>query len=95
MDESQAAGAADAGGGHCGDEPAGAGFGRPVACGEWAGPAVGGGLHLRPHVDRFPQAEAEMALFDFIEGCYNPWRRHSGLGRLSPVNYERRHHAAA
>ncbi len=29
---------------------------------------------------RFPtQAEARMAVFDFIEGWYNPHRRHSGL----------------
>ncbi len=31
-----------------------------------------------------------MVVFDFIEGFYNPYRRHSGLGHLSPVNYERK-----
>ena len=36
------------------------------------------------------QADARMAVFDFIEGFYNPTRRHSALGYLSPVNYERR-----
>ena len=36
------------------------------------------------------QAEARMAVFEFIEGFYNPRRRHSSLGYLSPVNYERR-----
>jgi putative transposase len=36
------------------------------------------------------QAEAKMAIFDFIEGWYNPHRRHSSIGYLSPVNYERR-----
>ena len=36
------------------------------------------------------QAEARMAVFTFIEGWYNPHRRHSGLGYLSPINYERR-----
>ena len=36
------------------------------------------------------QAEARMAVFDFIEGFYNPRRRHSSLGNLSPINYERR-----
>ncbi len=41
------------------------------------------------------QAEAKMAVFDFIEGFYNPRRRHSALGQLSPVNFERRHRAAA
>ena len=37
-------------------------------------------------------AEARMAVFDFIEAFYNPRRRHSGLGYLSPAEYERRHH---
>ena len=36
------------------------------------------------------QAEAKMAVFDFIEGFYNPRRRHSSLGQISPVNFERR-----
>ena len=37
------------------------------------------------------QVEARMAVFDFIEGWYNPRRRHSALGYLSPINYERVH----
>src|SRR4249920_1954051 len=37
------------------------------------------------------QAEARMAVFEFIEGFYNLRRRHSSLGYLSPVDYERRH----
>ena len=32
--------------------------------------------------------EARMAVFDFIEGWYNPHRRHSALDYLSPLNYE-------
>jgi putative transposase len=36
-------------------------------------------------------AEARMAIFEWIEGWYNPHRRHSGLGYRSPVNYERAH----
>jgi putative transposase len=40
------------------------------------------------------QAEAKMAVFEWIEGWYNPHRRHSGLGYRSPVNYERSHHQA-
>ncbi|MGH9456510.1 MAG: IS3 family transposase, partial [Thermoanaerobaculia bacterium] len=32
---------------------------------------------------------ATTALFDFIEGWYNPHRRHSGIGYHSPVSYER------
>jgi putative transposase len=35
------------------------------------------------------QAEARLAVFEFIEGWYNPQRRHSGLGYLSPLAYER------
>jgi putative transposase len=35
------------------------------------------------------QAEARMAIFDFIEGWYNPRRRHSALGYQSPIDYER------
>jgi putative transposase len=38
------------------------------------------------------QAEARMAAFEFIEGFYNRRRRHSSIGYLSPVEYERRYH---
>jgi putative transposase len=38
-------------------------------------------------------AEARMAVFEFIEGFYNPRRRHSSLGYLSPITFER-HFAA-
>ena len=41
------------------------------------------------------QAEARMAVFDFMEGWYNPHRRHSSIDYLSPMNYERRHQAPA
>jgi len=37
------------------------------------------------------QAEARMAVFDFIEGFYNTHRRHSGLGKVSPLEFERRY----
>jgi putative transposase len=37
------------------------------------------------------QAEAKLAVFEWIEGWYNSHRRHSSLGRISPVNFERRH----
>jgi len=40
------------------------------------------------------QAEAKLAVFDWIEGWYNPRRRHSALGRVSPLTYERRFAAA-
>jgi putative transposase len=35
-------------------------------------------------------AEARLAIFEWIEGWYNPHRRHSGIGRLSPNTFERR-----
>ena len=41
------------------------------------------------------QAEARMAIFEYIEGWYNPHRRHSGLGYLSPLNFERSNQQAA
>ncbi len=45
---------------------------------------------------RFPtQVAARMAVFDFIEGWYNPHRRHSALGYESPINYERKELPAA
>jgi putative transposase len=44
-------------------------------------------LHFRT------QVEARMAVFEFIEGWYNPHRRHSALDYLSPINYERSHYS--
>jgi putative transposase len=41
------------------------------------------------------QIEARMAVFRFIEGWYNPHRRHSALQYESPVSYERKHGRAA
>ena len=40
-------------------------------------------------------AEAKMAVFEYIEGWYNPHRRHSALGYRSPVNFERAHQRKA
>lgn len=37
------------------------------------------------------QGEAKMAVFEWLEGWYNPHRRHSSIGYRSPVNYERAH----
>jgi len=45
-------------------------------------------------LDRFTfrtQRQTRLAVFRWIEGWYNPLRRHSGIGRMSPVNFERRH----
>jgi putative transposase len=36
------------------------------------------------------KASGKLAVFDFIEGWYNPIRRHSGIDNLSPMEYERR-----
>lgn len=43
-----------------------------------------GRTRFRTHV------EARSAIFEFIEGWYNPRRRHSALGYESPMSYERR-----
>ncbi len=37
------------------------------------------------------QAEARMSVFSFIEGFYNPRRRHSAIGNISPMRIEARH----
>ena len=36
------------------------------------------------------RTDARLALFQYIEGFYNTRRRHSSLGYLSPMNFERR-----
>lgn len=41
------------------------------------------------------QREAALAVFDFIEGWYNPHRRHTAIGSVSPAEYERRMSQAA
>ena len=42
--------------------------------------------HSRP-----TRAEARTAVFEYIEGWFNPRRRHSTLGYLSPAEYEHQH----
>ena len=37
--------------------------------------------------------EARTAVFRFIEGWYNTHRRHSGIGNIAPIRFERRHEA--
>lgn len=37
------------------------------------------------------RAELAAAIFEWIEAWYNPHRRHSSIGFLSPVNYEKQH----
>ena len=40
------------------------------------------------------QHEARMEVFRYIEGWYNPHRRHSGIGYTSPMKYELKMNAA-
>jgi putative transposase len=37
------------------------------------------------------RTQARTAVFDYLEGFYNPRRRHSALDQLSPTDYEHRH----
>jgi putative transposase len=44
----------------------------------------------RTHRKNYPtRDEARADVFDYIERFYNPRRRHSTLGYLSPINYEK------
>lgn len=36
------------------------------------------------------RAEARTAIFDYLEAFYNPLRRHSAIGNISPAEFERR-----
>ena len=36
--------------------------------------------------------DARQSVFEFIEGFYNPRRRHSALGQVSPCAFEAKHH---
>ena len=46
-------------------------------------------IHRRPWPTR---AEARTQVFEYIEAWYNPRRRHSTLGYLSPAEYEQQYH---
>ncbi len=48
------------------------------------------------HRRRFQtRAEAKQAIFEYIEVFYNRLRRHSSIGYVSPVEFERQHSAVA
>ena len=40
------------------------------------------------------KAEARVALFSYIEGWYNPRRRHSALDYVSPIEFEQTQRSA-
>ena len=40
------------------------------------------------------RSELATAMFEWIEGFYNPRRRHTSLGNISPADYEALHTAA-
>jgi putative transposase len=50
-------------------------------------------LHNAPKGGWATRAELRSAIFEFIEGFYNPTRLHSTLGMRSPVEYEADHAA--
>ena len=47
-------------------------------------------MELVPPEGYSSREEAHRSIFEYIEGFYNTWRKHSSLGYLSPDEYERR-----
>ena len=37
------------------------------------------------------RSQAQLTVFEYLEGWYNPHRGHSALGQRSPINYEKYH----
>jgi putative transposase len=44
------------------------------------------GLH---RIERLMQAQAQADVFDYVKCFYNPTRRHSTMGYLSPIDFKR------
>ncbi len=47
------------------------------------------------NADYQTRQQAKTSIFSYLEGFYNPKRRHSSLGYLSPNDFERVHFAKA
>ena len=52
-------------------------------------------IHEQPRRCFPDRAQAPAKIFDYMEGVYNPHRRHSALGQISPVDYESRYYREA
>ena len=52
-------------------------------------------LELLDHRHWKTRAELASAIFEYVEAFYNPRRRHSSIGNLSPVEFETQHTNAA
>jgi putative transposase len=48
-------------------------------------------IELAHEADWATQADAYRAVFEYLEVFYNGQRRHSALGYLSPIAFERQH----
>lgn len=83
----------------------GTGSAKPGCSGQWVASSVDNALiesfwstMQRELLDRSSwtsRRELATAIFEWIEGFYNPTRRHIALGNLSPVEFERLHTTAA
>ena len=74
---------------HAGRKAAGVAIARKGAGHHATGRACAPGPKLLARRRFGSQVQARMALFSFIEGWFNPRRRHSGLSYLSPMDFKR------
>ena len=52
-------------------------------------------IHQQPRRCFQDREQAQAKSFDYVEGLFNPHRRHSALGQISPVDYESRYYRKA